>query len=735
MIRPILLAGVLLALLAPRGAAARETAMATVEPFPRTAAPPPPPVSVAPADGQLFWSLTPLVQFGVIDSPESDDDVAGYFDQYGFLPNKGRTAPVELGLRDGALDLFGAQETPLLQLRLASPDANLGVSGSQVDDPFFNQRLLALTRLDGLAAELRYRRIRTEQLRRFPNTAGAGLVFNDLSGRSDRFYRDRTGFTGSVRLRPELFSAAATAATELFAPVIELRGGYEARDGDQQRRFHRNPSNTWLGLSQDREREVARVGGGVVLAPRRLFTLALDVDHERLRYDDDALVDGALGFAAPDDTRAIGFVPDSDRLSASARVSTRLGDRAVVEGGVQWSHLEQVDDRTPEQRAAGLDDVEVDVLSTQGAFDVQVVPGWSVNGFVKYERRENDTDRDTALFNADTQIVPFVEEWERVRAGAELEHRLARGNRVALGLRYDDISRDLDFATGALRIFPNNALIERDTEILTVYGRTALRPRRGLRVSAELGYRDAFDTGYATELDDNVYGELRVSQLLHPERPIALSAYLRGSSGENREFRMVDAQGEQPSGRSVKRSYERWTLAWGLTASHSPVDRLQLYASLFYGRDHHDASIDLSNFQRYFQNQGLVFARDGHSRFRNQQWNFVVGGRAKLDEQSDARVAYTFTRADGDYRDAGSPSAERIQDSHDIDASIHGLDLEVGRRLRSGLRVHLGYRLQLVDDDAPVRESLGSAVRPFDRSTHQHRVMVGVTLTSELLQP
>ena len=61
--------------------------------------------------------------------------------------------------------------------------------------------------------------------------------------------------------------------------------------------------------------------------------------------------------------------------------------------------------------------------------------------------------------------------------------------------------------------------------------------------------------------------------------------------------------------------------------------------------------------------------------------------------------------------------------------------LELGRRLRNGLRVHLGYRLQLVDDDAPVRESVGSAVRPFDRSTHQHRVMVGVTLTSELLSP
>ena len=108
------------------------------------------------------WSVTAIGEYTSIPSPENDDDVGGWFDQYEFTPNKSSDFPFQLGLRDAALDVFRG-ETAIFQARLWSPSSNLGVSGSEADEPFFNQRLEALTRLKGQDLDLSYRRIRTEQ--------------------------------------------------------------------------------------------------------------------------------------------------------------------------------------------------------------------------------------------------------------------------------------------------------------------------------------------------------------------------------------------------------------------------------------------------------------------------------------------------------------------------------------------------------------------------------------------
>ena len=47
----------------------------------------------------------------------------------------------------------------------------------------------------------------------------------------------------------------------------------------------------------------------------------------------------------------------------------------------------------------------------------------------------------------------------------------------------------------------------------------------------------------ATELDDNLYGELRASYVFLLRRPVALSAYVRGGTGENKDVTLVSGQG------------------------------------------------------------------------------------------------------------------------------------------------------------------------------------------------
>jgi hypothetical protein len=682
------------------------------------------------------WSATFIGQYKNMPPPVNDDHVGGWFDQYEFTPNKSSSFPFEIGIRDGSFDLFEGDDTPLFQARLESPTSNLGISGSQIDQPFFNQRLDALTRLNGIDVDLFYRRIRTEQLRIFPDTQGPGLIFQDSTSPNDRFYRDRTGFRGELRARPYEALGATGAKGSWLAPELSLRGGYDSRDALHQLRIHRGPSNDWLGLSEELDRSVSDVGAGLLVAPGGLVTLTFDFDHERLRFDSPIITDGDLGYPPPGSTRTVGFVPNSDRSTGTIRLNGRLGNRGVIEGGFQIGQLEQVAELTPDQNIAELTDNRVRYYAANAALDLDLVGGLSLNGFFKFDRRDNDIQRDTILYNPanGTQVGPFLRRWQRILAGGELELRLPGMGRAGLGVRYEDVSRDLEFAFfGTRRILPENSQVERNSRIVSLYGRTALRPWPRLRLDAELGYRWAPETGYAVELDDNLYGQLRASYVFLLPRALVLSAYVRGGRGENGDFTMVSGQGPSPNGPFLPRSYERSNVVAGVTASVSPLDRLSLYASFFYGQDDREISLDLSTLQRYWQDQvGILFSNDGDSRFENQQMSLILGAHLQLAERTDGGLSYGYTKAKALYRGStSSVELELISQNRVIDSDTHVLDLELGRWVREGLRVLGGYRYQHYDDRAPLPESVASAVDPYDRSTHQHTVTVGVTLTSD----
>lgn len=686
---------------------------------------------------RVGWSATLIGEVDIIPSPENDDHVGGWFDQYDFTPNKGSAFPFELGVRDGRLDLFrGDRETAVFQSRLWSPTSNLGVSGSQIDDPFFNQRVEALTRLQGIDLDLSYRRIRTEQLRTFPNTEGPGLIFEDESGANDRFYRDRTGFEVEARLRPyEVLDDESTLPGSWLQPELSLRGGYDDRGGKKQLVFHRGPTNQWLGRAESQDRSVADVGGGLLFAPDGLLTLTADFDHQRFRTDGPILTEADLGYPPPQATRTIDFVPETDRNTVSFRFNSRLFGRAVIEGGFQYSELEQVGQYTPDQRSAGLEGNEVRYYAANAAVEVELVDDLSFNGFVKYDRREHHIDRSTPLFNDATQVYPFLDHWQRFLAGGELELRFLGVNRGGVGLRYEDVTRDLEFSPfGVRRILRENAQIDDDSRIVTLYGRTSVRPFRRFRVDAELGYRWAPETGYATELDDNLYGEIRASYVFAWTRPATLSGYLRGATGKNEDFTMVSGQGPVPDGARLPRSYEASNFVAGLTASVSPIERLSVSTSFFYSRADQDATLDLSPLQRYFQDIAFLdFTRDGKSRYENKQTSVVLGLHYQLDPRTDGSLSYSFTRAEADYSGSDATAfLDLVSDNHKIDSDTQAVSLEVGRWVVDGLRVLAGYRYQNYKNHASLPpESIASVVAPFDPSTHQHTLTLGVTLNSD----
>lgn len=700
--------------------------------------------SEAPAEKlHLLWSITPTATYHWVEQDQEDDDhETGFFDQYEFVPNKSTDFPFQIGVGDASLDLLGPRDTPLLQFRLESPTSNLGVSGSQISDPFFNQRALLLGRLPGFDLDLRYRRMRTEDTRVFPNTAGAGLLFDDRSSHNERFEAERTGFDAELRTRlDELFSSFEGPASRLRdtgAPELSLRGGYQVREGDRQLRFLVEPTNQWIGLAQHRDQEVGTVGGGVVLAPDRLITLDFDFDHQRFRENESTILQSALGGGVAPTNNTIGFIPDTDRYTGTARFRSRLAERAVLEGGLQLSVLDQVDDRTPFQHGAGLRDNRLYYSSANFTADVNLIGALSANGYFKFDQRDNDIERHTALFADDngTQVDEFIRRWTRLLGGIEGVYRIDSANRVALGGRYESIDRNLDFASPAfLAILPVNALVQDQSESYTVYARTQLRALRRIGVSGELGYRTSPDTAYVTDLDDYVYGKLRASYTLPVPRSVVLSLFARGGSGDNRNQVMVGGVGTSPAGPDLRRHFDRYDWLVGLTANASPWDSVGLFASFFVSKDAQDYELALSSLQRYVQPLAPVtFSDAGSTDYENDLWSVVLGTHIQLDEKTDAAVSYSFTNAYTHYSAGGSPQLLLVGHSAKIDSDIHGAEVEVGRWLREGLRVRVGYRFEYYDDESNLPESVQSAVVPFGLTTTRHIVTLGVTLTSALLE-
>jgi hypothetical protein len=687
-------------------------------------------------DYEMTWSASIEAAFHKIASHEANDDVTGFFDQYQFTPNKDDAGGLEIGLTAAKFDLLGGEETPIVRFRLASPTSNLGLGQSDADHPFLNQRAVLVAKHRGFFLDLQYRRMRTEKLRQFPNPAGSALTFTDLTDPGQRFYKERTGFDGTLRFRPQETFAGLPRALSALDGELELRGGYEVRKGKRQDSFLLSPTNDWLSLQQSEDQEVGTIGGGFQVVPGGLFTLALDVDYQRFREDESTLTDAALGAPFPSSTQTINFVPDTDRTTGTLRIRRRFGQRADVRGAVQVSYLEQVSGETPEQRSVGFGDNYVLSTSVDLATDIQILGGFSTNAFFKYDERDNHIDRDSALFNpgGGSQVDEFLDHWRRILAGAEIVYAFQGRNRVSLGAKAEWVDRDLDFVPVPLgqRILPANALVSDETEMVTVYGRTRLRPFQAFEFRGEIGYRDAPKTGYVVDLDDYVYGSANASYTLPVARPVVLSAFARGSTGENRDFNSVDGLGPVPAGARVDRHFERREIHWGVSVTASPWKNLTVFSSFFQSREDEDYDLIRSDLPRYFQDViALTFMADAPVHYRSDDIGVLTGANVRIDERTDAGVTYAFTRVKSRYGTGGPTpiNVKMINATSKIEADIHRVGATLDHRLREGLSVTGGYRLDIYNDRSPVNGA--GIVQPFDLGTYQHTVTLGITISNE----
>jgi hypothetical protein len=742
---------------------------------------------------RLDWSSTFQLRLRDFDSPADDDDVTGFFDLHEFTRNKDEQPTVDFGLSAFDLDLFGEEETPLVQFRLRSPTSNLNFSGGtfQIDEFLLNQRAELFARPRGLALDLDYRRMRNDEVRVYPNpTDQTGQLmlgdaiatrFNDDTRDDDRFFVRRGRIGGELRARPwELFTGEQGLVGG-FLSEIAIRGGYEERKGQRQVRYLLGfsdgvdpvpPGNVlWRGITSKVDQRVSDGGASLVFAPGGLFTLAVDFDHQSFRNHASTIFQTQINRLDPnhigagpgfdqipntlDDQslRTIGFIPETDRTTGSIRFNARIGERAVIHGGLQISRLDQEGDRTPLQEIAGLRGNKVLFYSGNLAADLEITDAFSVNAFYKFDHRSNKLPRDTGNLSLRDwiQVDPFLKSIRQNRAGVELVYRFLPMNTVAVGWRGLWIDRKLKFADAFhpncltvtsctlpgpvgpnLAILPDNTVINEETRMYTLYVRAALRPISGLQLSGEGGYRNAPDTGYSRELDDLRYGQLRTSYVLPLERPVTLSLFGRAQHGENDDFTaqptparsvLRNGQVERAFVPPRDRDFERDGFSWGATLTGSPCDRVTLFASGFQHRDNQDIDLYRSTVLRYEEPFALFntfvdldFFKDTKLRYRSDHSTLILGGSYQIAKRTDLSLAYTFTRTNARLRSDGMTS-NTLDGWSRFRSDIHRVQIEIGHWLRNGLRVSFGYNFDQYRDRTRVPSGVGSA-DPFNPSTH-----------------
>ncbi len=681
----------------------------------------------------------------------ADDNVTGYFDQYFFTANKSGGFPVELGLRELFADWLGRDDTPLGQLRFRSPTSNLSLLGVESEEVFLNQRAELHLRPDGLRFDTDYWRFRTDQLRKFTDPSGVAAFcvpcffasqFSDDTDPDDRFFSRRTGFYSNVRFRPRNFvGGEARIITQ-----VSVRGGYESREGKRQLKTLLSDDDfgasfsfrPWRGLTRLFDQRDGKVGGGLVFGGGRRVTLALDFDHDRFRDGQSTFTQEELAarnpgelfnLTPPVNLRTFGFVPDSNRYTATARLHGFVGERTRWHAGGQGALLEQGGTRTPLQTLHGLKRNRVYLASGNLVLDTRWNGSVATNLSFWIDYRDNDIDRNSGLFNSNNQITAFLHRVVTARGVVEVIRRFRGSDRVTLGFRGHWVDRDLDFATplpGGQAILERNAVLHDNTARYTGFLSARLQPIRGLQLRGEVGGTAAPDTGYVTDYSKGVYGESRIAYTLPAARPLVAGVWGRVEYGKNDDFAVV---GETAGKRN--RDFEQLRYRYGVTLSAVPWDGVSGFLSFTHQHDDQEFDLIRATARRFLEPDPATdvdFFVDTPLDYRSDMKSVIVGVSADLTEDTELSLAYSFTTVHGEFR-VNSATAATISPASAVDGDIHGVEAEIGHWIRDGLRIFAGYRYDEFIDNGRPRGS-GNAVEPLDLSAGHHSVHWGVTLTS-----
>ncbi len=673
-------------------------------------------------------------RFYVIDSPQDNDNIGGFWDQYRQTRKKNADPPTFIDVLHSDLGLARDDDTWLLHLESWSPNAN-------------NDHVAVDAGDGGVEIDIDYRRYRSEDLRVFPEGTFQGQnppspIFPfgteytpdasdaEVLDSNRRLFLQRTGIHGELRFRPEGF--------DLDLPLLaeaSLRSGFERRKGFRQDRFLLDivelaPSNQrFRGNRRKLDQEVSNVGGAVVVSPGGDWVTDFDVSFESFREKADPVLFSDIAASDPSiptptgntALRAFDFVPNTDRVSGSMRVAGPVGP-ASVQAGAFATHLKQTN-KAPLQRSLGIDKQALTTWSAHLGFDLPLTDGAKalgkvgLNGFAKFSERLNDLDEND--FEGNRQIAPILRRRSELEAQLELTARPLPGALVGTGYRFDSVDRNLRYAAPPGVIQPPLSLVEKDGQTHTVYLRARTRLLRRMQLRGELGWQYAPQRSFPRDPTYTVYFDGRGSYTLPRPFPLTLSVYggVRDGHGNGKVLTGESTQ--------ARKDLDRLQWSYGATATALPMRRVSLTLSFIEQRDEQDFPYLRTDVPR---TAGPSFTNflPGTERphYRSDVKSLANSLHLKLPADVDLRLFSSVSWVRADYSDARSDSSNTsrvLESASEVKSRILSAGSGVGWTAREGLRFDLGYRF----DDYVDHRDRGALIDPDDR---RHTFTVAMTV-------
>lgn len=553
-------------------------------------------------------------------------------------------------------------------------------------------------------------------------TAGDKYVaqFNDDSNGQTLYKIDRTTYGAGLALKPTLFGTTASMALKYdgyqrdgnrFATYVA--GGSDVAAPDELKR--------WRGFDMPVDEKMNRYTLNLSGVPGGF---ALSYEGSLEKFDNQArnvlMGDFTGNFVAASANKPIHFVPDSTLVSNNVRLAKSFGSTAVA-AGYGLSVLDQ-DSFSERQQLAGYNTGKITTNSAYLNVHSSALSGVGLEGFVKYNNRDNDS-----TFPAAGLIDPAVQEKLDVRINSikSLSYGLSAIFRpatlkssVTVGWKREDKDRDLAWSLATLAsIQPQQSLYRQQTTSDEVYVNWVARPMPGLIVRVSPSYLSANETGLVTEPSESFNLKTKVSYALNGATAVSGYYNYKNKKNDNNSFTNGNtAPLVNPAGTLFTQNTDNTQQSAGVSLSLTPNEKLTTTASLGWLQNDFASyyfSTDRRRYEALVTASAVDFFNRGTPNFKVDTYVLSLGADLQASPVLSYSGNYTYAHSKGSNASSlGLPTVDE-QINNDVQTVALGADYA----FKKNMKLKASYAYDYYNDE--VYSSMTGGY---------HTLMVGVSL-------
>lgn len=556
-----------------------------------------------------------------------------------------------------------------------------------------------------------------------PANTNSGYVaqFNDDSGQT-LFKIDRTTYGAALALKPTFFGTTAAASLNY--------DGY-ARDGNRFATYVLGGGDVsggaarvlerWRGFDMPVNEKMNRYTLNLSGVPGG-FQIAYDGSVEKFdnQARDYTVADFAPlggGFIVAS-TKPIHFIPDSTLISNNFRLAKNFGSTAVA-AGYGLSILAQ-DSFSQEQQTLGYNTGKIMTNSAYLNVHSKVLGGIGLEGFVKYNNRDNDSSFPVVglLDPADgEQLDVRINSIKSLSYGLSATfHPTTLKSAVTVGWKREDKDRDLTWSlVTASSIQPQQSLYRQQTRADEVYINWVARPMPGLIVRVSPSYLSANETGLVMEPAKSFNLKTKLSYAVNSST--AVSGYYNFKNKKNDNNSIINGVlAATNPGASLTQNTDNTQQSSGVSLSLTPNEKLTTTASLGWMQNDFTSYYFSSDRRRYENpiDASLVeFATRGMPNYKVDTYVFSLGADFLANSMLSYSGNYTYSHSKGSNASGlGLPTVDE-----QINNDIQTLSLGANYAFKKNMKLKASYAYDYYVDKVY-----------SDLTGGYHTLMLGVTL-------